>query len=62
MKRLILLAVAIIGMVSWAFAQGNMLTCRGTVIDELGEPVVGATVQAKGTTVAVPTESTEISS
>ena len=56
MKRLILLAVAIIGMVSWAFAQGNMLTCRGTVIDELGEPVVGATVQAKGTTVAVPTD------
>ena len=56
MKRLILLTVAIIGMVSWAFAQGNMLTCRGTVIDELGEPVVGATVQAKGTTVAVPTD------
>lgn len=56
MKRLFLLAVAIIGMVSWAFAQGNMMTCRGSVIDELGEPVVGATVQAKGTQAAVPTD------
>ena len=38
MKRLLLLTVALIGVVSWAFAQSNTLTCRGSVIDELGEP------------------------
>lgn len=56
MKRLLLLTVALIGVVSWAFAQSNTLTCRGSVIDELGEPLIGATVQAKGTSVAVPTD------
>ncbi len=56
MKRLFLLAVTLISVVSWAFAQGNTMTCRGSVIDELGEPVIGATVQAKGTNVAVPTD------
>ena len=54
MKRLFLLAVALISVVSWAYAQGNIITCRGSVIDELGEPVVGATVQVEGTTPAVP--------
>lgn len=56
MKRLFLLAVALISVVSWAYAQGNTITCRGSVIDELGEPVVGATVQVEGTTTAVPTD------
>lgn len=56
MKRLFLLAVAILSVVGWAYAQGNTVTCRGSVIDELGEPVVGATVQAQGTTTAVPTD------
>ena len=56
MKRLFLLAVALVSVVSWAFAQGGTMTCHGSVIDELGEPVIGATVQAKGTTTAVPTD------
>ena len=56
MKRLLLFAVALLSVVSWAFAQGNTTTCSGSVIDELGEPVIGATVQAKGTSVAVPTD------
>lgn len=56
MKRLLLLAVALLSVVSWAFAQGNTMTCTGSIIDELGEPIIGATVQAKGTTVAVPTD------
>ena len=56
MKRLIVLTLALISMVSWIYAQPNTMTCRGSVIDELGEPVVGATVQAKGTNIAVPTD------
>ncbi|MCH5226200.1 MAG: carboxypeptidase-like regulatory domain-containing protein [Muribaculaceae bacterium] len=43
-------------MVGLAFAQPRTMTCRGIVIDELGEPVVGATVQAKGTSTGVPTD------
>ncbi|MDE6578311.1 MAG: TonB-dependent receptor plug domain-containing protein [Muribaculaceae bacterium] len=56
MKRLLLIAVAIISFVSLGFSQGNMKTCRGTVIDELGEPMIGATVKAQGTNIAVPTD------
>ena len=56
MKRLFLVALVVLGMVGMAFAQTNTMTCRGIVIDELGEPVVGATVQAKGTTIATATD------
>ena len=56
MKRLFLVTMVILGMVACAFAQSSTMTCQGIVIDELGEPVVGATVQAKGTTIAVPTD------
>ena len=55
MKRLILLSLALVFMVGLGFAQSTK-TCRGIVIDELGEPVVGATVQAKGTTTAIATD------
>ena len=56
MKRLFLLAVAILSVVTLGFAQGKTITCRGTVFDELGEPVIGATVQIPGTSTAVPTD------
>lgn len=56
MKRLFLLAASLIAAISLVFAQGDMTTCSGTVIDELGEPVVGATVSVKGTTNAVATD------
>lgn len=56
MKRLLLLTVALLGIVSWANAQRGNMTCRGTVIDELGEPVIGATVQVPGTSIATPTD------
>ena len=48
MKRLFLLAVALMSVVGWAYAQGNGMTCRGSVIDELGEPVIGATARYRG--------------
>ena len=56
MKRLFLVALVVIGMVGMALAQPHTKTCQGIVIDELGEPVVGATVQAVGTTIATPTD------
>lgn len=56
MKRLFLLSVALLAIVMSGYTQDNTMICRGTVIDELGEPVVGATVQAKGTTIATPTD------
>ena len=56
MKRLILLTLALMGVFGYVFAQSNTMTCRGTVIDELGEPVIGATVQAKGTNIGTPTD------
>lgn len=56
MKRLLLLTVALLSFVSWASAQRGNMTCRGTVIDELGEPVIGATVQVPGTSIATPTD------
>ena len=56
MKRLFLLAVALLSMVVQGFAQGKPMTCQGTISDELGEPMIGATVQGKGTTIAIPTD------
>lgn len=56
MKRLFLLTLALMSIVGMAFAQPKTMTCRGLVYDELGEPVVGATVQAKGTNIAMPTD------
>lgn len=56
MKRLLLLTVVLIGVFTGVRAQGSTITCRGSIIDELGDPVVGATVQAKGTTTAVATD------
>ncbi|MDE6679863.1 MAG: TonB-dependent receptor, partial [Muribaculaceae bacterium] len=37
------------------FAQ-QMLNCRGTVVDETGEPLIGVTVSVKGTSAATPTD------
>lgn len=56
MKRLLLLSLALFVMVGLLNAQPSTMTCRGNVIDELGEPVVGATVQAKGTNIGIPTD------
>lgn len=56
MKRLFLLALSVVMAVSWAFAQRNDIICQGTVIDEQGEPVIGATVGIKGTTTATATD------
>lgn len=56
MKRLFLVTLVVLGMVGFAFAQPDTMTCRGIVFDELGEPVVGATVQAVGTNNATATD------
>lgn len=55
MKRLILVFTAICLTCSMAFAAGN-ITCRGTVVDESGEPIIGATVKATDGTQAIATD------
>ncbi len=56
MKRLFLLTVAMVMIFSSATAQGNQITCHGSVIDEQGEPLIGVTVAAKGSNAAVATD------
>ncbi len=53
MKRLSVLATAMMvsGIAAWAD-----FTCRGTIVDELGEPLIGATVSVPGTSVAAATD------
>ncbi len=50
------IAVLLIGLMSplWAFSQ--TITVSGTVVDELGEPLIGATVQQKGTSNGTSTD------
>lgn len=55
MKRLFLLLAAALVSVGTILAQDTK-TCSGTIIDEQGEPVIGATVFVKGTTTAVATD------
>ncbi|MDE7190227.1 MAG: carboxypeptidase-like regulatory domain-containing protein, partial [Muribaculaceae bacterium] len=54
MKRFLLLTVAVMTF-AMGFAQ-QMLNCRGTVVDETGEPLIGVTVSVKGTSAATPTD------
>ena len=44
MKRLLLLAAAIVLVASQVLAASGVINCRGRVLDEKGEPVIGATV------------------
>ena len=50
MKRLLLLAAAIVLVASQMLAASGVINCRGRVLDEKGEPVIGATVLVPGTT------------
>ena len=53
LKRFILVALACLAVGVQAFAQ-NAVT--GKVVDEKGEPVIGAGVQIKGSTTGVATD------
>ena len=56
MKRLLLLIAVIATMASQlAYAQ-NAIDCSGTVVDDKGEPIIGATVQIPGTAVGTATD------
>ena len=56
MKRLFLLAASLLCFVTGVFSQGKNMICRGIVIDELGEPVIGATIHAIGDNAAMATD------
>lgn len=56
MKRIVFLTLAVIIATLASWAQSGQMTCRGTVIDELGDPVIGATVSVPGTNNATATD------
>ena len=53
MKRITLLATTLLVAGSTAFAD---YVCRGTIIDDQGEPLIGASVIVSGTTTGVTTD------
>ena len=53
LHRKVLLLSALLMMCTFAFAQQGTVT--GKVIDDLGEPVIGANVIVKGTTTGIIT-------
>ena len=55
-KRLLLLAGSIWLMCIAAMAAPGDIKCSGTVVDDAGEPVVGATVSVPGTSIATATD------
>lgn len=55
MKRLLLLAIATMTMTTQLSAAGDIV-CNGLVVDDQGEPVIGATVIVPGTTVGTSTD------
>lgn len=55
MKRLFLLAAAIFMFATQLSAAGD-INCRGRVVDEKGEPVIGATITVPGTTAGTATD------
>lgn len=54
MKRLLLLAGAIWLMCAAAIAAD--IKCSGVVVDDQGEPIIGATVSVPGTNIATATD------
>ena len=56
MKRLTLVLVLALSTMAMAIAQQNTKPINGTVQDENGEPLIGATILAKGTTVGTVTD------
>ena len=54
LHRKVLLLSALLMMCTFAFAQQGTVT--GKVIDDLGEPVIGANVIVKGTTTGIITD------
>lgn len=56
MKRLFFVMTAILMTLSFNLAKANDLNCRGTVVDETGEPIIGATVSITNGKAATATD------
>ncbi len=56
MIRFVVSAILSVFILASAYAQDSPNICHGVVVDQKGEPMVGAIVTAKGTTVSVPTD------
>ena len=56
MKRLFFLMTAILMTMSLNFAAAKDLKCHGTVVDETGEPIIGATVSVTNGVAAAATD------
>ena len=56
LKRLILLVSIVWLMCATAIAAPGDIKCSGVVVDDQGEPVIGATVSVPGTSVAIATD------
>lgn len=56
LKRLLLLVSTVWLMCAAAFAAPGDIKCSGVVVDDQGEPIIGATVSVPGTSVAIATD------
>ena len=56
MKRLILMCAAMTAASAFSLEAMADLVCRGTVVDEEGEPVIGAVVRVPGTNIGANTD------
>ena len=55
MNRLLLLVATFFLFSVKAFAAGE-IECSGQIIDDLGEPIIGATISVDGSTIATATD------
>ena len=56
LREVVVSITALLLSVSAAFAQSGKLTVEGTVLDDMGEPMIGAGVMLKNTVIGTITD------